>query len=56
MNTAAGEWVENYLQHLAGERRLSPHTKKAYRRDLKSLCDQRLPMVAGTGGKVGVTV
>ncbi len=39
MNTAAGEWVDNYLQHLAGERRLSPHTKKAYRRDLKSLCE-----------------
>ena len=29
--------VENYLQHLAAERRLSPHTVMGYRRDLTNL-------------------
>ena len=29
--------VEHYLQHLAAERRLSPHTVEAYRRDLDNL-------------------
>lgn len=29
--------VEQYLQHLAAERRLSPHTTAAYRRDLANL-------------------
>jgi len=29
--------VENYLQHLAAERRLSPHTVAAYQRDLANL-------------------
>ena len=29
--------VEHYLQHLAAERRLSPHTVEAYRRDLATL-------------------
>ncbi len=36
--------VDHYLQHLAAERRLSPHTVSAYRRDLENLA--RL-----TGGK-----
>ena len=31
------EAVARYLQHLAAERRLSPHTVDAYRRDLESL-------------------
>lgn len=31
------EAVARYLQHLAAERRLSPHTVEAYRRDLESL-------------------
>ncbi|MDP2265380.1 MAG: tyrosine recombinase XerC [Thiobacillus sp.] len=30
--------VEHYLQHLAAERRLSPHTVAAYQRDLNNLC------------------
>ena len=30
--------VDHYLQHLAAERRLSPHTVAAYRRDLANLC------------------
>ncbi len=30
--------VEHYLQHLAAERRLSPHTVAAYQRDLGNLC------------------
>ena len=30
--------VDHYLQHLAAERRLSPHTVSAYRRDLGNLC------------------
>ncbi|WP_324779534.1 tyrosine recombinase XerC [Thiobacillus sedimenti] len=29
--------IEDYLRHLAAERRLSPHTVEAYRRDLASL-------------------
>lgn len=31
--------VDQYLQHLASERRLSPHTIEAYRRDLALLCE-----------------
>ncbi|MDQ2695868.1 MAG: tyrosine recombinase XerC [Pseudomonadota bacterium] len=30
----ADPWPQRYLDHLAGERRLSPHTVTAYRRDL----------------------
>ncbi|MGV8990518.1 MAG: tyrosine recombinase XerC [Thiobacillus sp.] len=30
--------VDHYLQHLAAERRLSPHTVAAYQRDLSNLC------------------
>ncbi len=36
-------WIDNFLQHLAKERRLSPHTAQAYRRDLAALlgyCEQ----------------
>ena len=36
MNASANA-VENYLQHLAAERRLSPHTVAAYQRDLSNL-------------------
>ncbi len=39
MKAGASDWVRKYLEHLSGERRLSPHTKKAYRRDLGALCD-----------------
>ncbi len=31
--------IENFLAHLAKERQLSPHTVRAYRRDLESLAD-----------------
>ena len=37
-----GFWIGRYLGHLRTERRLSPHTEAAYRRDLESLvafCD-----------------
>ena len=34
---SGGKPVEHYLQHLAAERRLSPHTVEAYRRDLDAL-------------------
>ncbi|MGH8225808.1 MAG: tyrosine recombinase XerC [Gammaproteobacteria bacterium] len=43
MNTAADAARERFLNHLALERRLSPHTVSAYRRDLEALsawCDQ----------------
>lgn len=36
--------VDQYLQHLAAERRLSPHTVAAYRRDLARLCTLVDPM------------
>jgi integrase/recombinase XerC len=32
-------WIGRYLAHLRTERRLSPHTEAAYRRDLGSLAD-----------------
>jgi integrase/recombinase XerC len=32
------EWLERYLAHLRDERRLSPLTLAAYRRDLQQLC------------------
>jgi integrase/recombinase XerC len=44
MDSGQGEWVERFLGHLAGERRLSPHTIGAYRQDLANLaafCEQR---------------
>ena len=33
------EWVDRFLTHLATERRMSPHTVSAYRRDLATLLD-----------------
>ncbi len=33
------EWIENFLQHLQHERRLSPHTLKNYTRDLEQIAD-----------------
>jgi len=43
MTPAALEWLERFRRHLATERRLSPHTGKAYARDLAALvawCDR----------------
>ena len=37
MDAAATGWVERYLAHLRNERRLSPNTESAYRRDLAAL-------------------
>jgi integrase/recombinase XerC len=34
---AAAQWIDRFLQHLGGERRLSPHTASNYRRDLDAL-------------------
>ena len=42
MQPKAAAWIGRYLGHLRTERRLSPHTEAAYRRDLDSLvafCD-----------------
>jgi integrase/recombinase XerC len=42
MQGKAAAWIERYLAHLRTERRLSPHTEAAYRRDLEALtawCD-----------------
>ncbi len=42
MTPAADQARQDFLQHLGGERRLSPHTGLAYRRDLEALalwCD-----------------
>ena len=42
MQAGAAAWIGRYLAHLRTERRLSPHTEAAYRRDLASLvayCD-----------------
>lgn len=44
MTPAADSWLERYLDHLGMERRLSPHTKSNYRRDLvalQSFCDEQ---------------
>ncbi|NNF51729.1 MAG: tyrosine recombinase XerC [Gammaproteobacteria bacterium] len=32
-------WIDNFLEHLSKERRLSSHTAEAYRRDLRALLD-----------------
>ncbi|MBD3671777.1 MAG: tyrosine recombinase XerC [Gammaproteobacteria bacterium] len=43
MKQAALDWLDDFLHHLEHERRLSPQTRTAYRRDLKqviSFCDQ----------------
>jgi integrase/recombinase XerC len=37
MQAQAAAWIERYLGHLRTERRLSPHTESAYRRDLGAL-------------------
>ncbi len=42
MQAAKAAWIGRYLAHLRTERRLSPHTESAYRRDLDALvayCD-----------------
>jgi integrase/recombinase XerC len=42
MQAKAAAWIGRYLAHLRTERRLSPHTESAYRRDLDALvayCD-----------------
>jgi integrase/recombinase XerC len=42
MQPKAAAWIGRYLAHLRTERRLSPHTESAYRRDLDALvayCD-----------------
>jgi integrase/recombinase XerC len=42
MQAGAAAWTDRYLAHLRTERRLSPHTEAAYRRDLAALtayCD-----------------
>jgi len=39
VNPTAAEDLARYLNHLAQERRLSPHTHAAYARDLRSLMD-----------------
>ncbi len=42
MQGKAAAWIGRYLAHLRSERRLSPHTGSAYRRDLEALvawCD-----------------
>lgn len=44
MNPGALEALDRYLNHLSQERRLSPHTRAAYARDLQSLaafCDRQ---------------
>jgi integrase/recombinase XerC len=47
MQPRAAAWIGRYLAHLRTERRLSPHTEAAYRRDLDALaayCDgERIP-------------
>ncbi len=37
MNRTSAQWVSEYLRHLQGERRLSPHTVNAYQHDLNQL-------------------
>jgi integrase/recombinase XerC len=37
MQAKAAAWIGRYLAHLRTERRLSPHTESAYRRDLDAL-------------------
>ncbi|HSH41493.1 MAG TPA: site-specific integrase, partial [Arenicellales bacterium] len=44
MHTEAGAQLDRFFEHLRSERRLSPHTEKAYRQDLARLarfCDRR---------------
>ncbi len=42
MQSSAQQWIDNFLQHLNTERRLSPHTLTNYQRDLRGIvayCD-----------------
>jgi integrase/recombinase XerC len=39
MHGKQSAWIGRYLAHLRTERRLSPHTEAAYRRDLEALAD-----------------
>ena len=42
MQDSALQWIDNFLQHLKIERRLSPHTLSNYQRDLRGVvtyCD-----------------
>ena len=44
MNSEQRAWIERFAGHLSSERRMSPHTVAAYRRDLLMLqgfCDRR---------------
>jgi integrase/recombinase XerC len=44
VNPAESDWIERFAAHLRHERRVSPHTVAAYRRDLESLrsfCERR---------------
>lgn len=36
MNAPSSDWLKRFIEHLSGERRLSPHTAASYRRDLES--------------------
>ena len=40
--------IERYLQHLALERRMSPHTVDNYRRDLRALAEAMGARVLGS--------
>jgi integrase/recombinase XerC len=39
VNDAQRGWIDRFLAHLSAERRMSPHTVSAYRRDLQTLVD-----------------
>lgn len=36
MDTTSTQWLADFMQHLASERRLSPHTLSSYKRDLNA--------------------
>jgi integrase/recombinase XerC len=38
MDAAERAWIDRFLSHLSGERRMSAHTGAAYGRDLRTLC------------------
>jgi len=39
MDVGQGGWIDRFLVHLTHERRMSPHTRAAYRRDLERLTE-----------------
>ena len=39
MRSSEREWIDRFSSHLVSERRLSPHTVSAYRRDLEDLAE-----------------